>query len=59
MTDDGRRMRFEVLFEPRDLWVGVFWDLSRGLDVYVCPVPTLCLHWYRRGSGRQPWWARS
>jgi len=33
-------------FEPRDMWVGVYWNRWRGLDrhwlsVYVCPVPTL------------------
>jgi hypothetical protein len=39
-------LRFEVLFEPRDLWVGVYWDrprlypCGRGLDVYVGFVPT-------------------
>lgn len=33
-------------FEPRDLWVGVYWDVIVGLtgkwialDVYVCIVP--------------------
>lgn len=38
-------------FEPRDLWVGVFWNVYRPggpvifgpplLEVYVCPLPTL------------------
>jgi hypothetical protein len=32
-------------FEPRDIWVGVFWDRrSDGLHVYVCLVPCLVLH---------------
>jgi len=51
-------MQFEVVFEPRDLWVGAFWDTSRGFDLYVCPVPCVAFHWYRRGTGRRPWWAR-
>lgn len=33
------------MFEPRDLWVGVFWDRrDDGLHVYVCLFPTLVLH---------------
>lgn len=35
-----------VKFEPRDLWIGVYWDLAESLmgnvialDVYVCVVP--------------------
>jgi hypothetical protein len=37
-------------FEPRDLWLGVYWNLVRSiespykrLDVYVCIIPTLPL----------------
>ena len=27
-------------FEPRDIWIGVFWDhLREGYAVYVCPIP--------------------
>ncbi len=35
--------------EPRDLWIGVFWDVDReqilthSLTVYVCPLPMLCI----------------
>ena len=37
---------FEMKWEPRDLWVGVFWDRRpNGLHIYVCPLPTLLLHW--------------
>lgn len=44
--DGMPRKRVEVrwLWEPRDLWVGVFWN--RALDyllVYVCLVPCLPL----------------
>ncbi|AYD83937.1 hypothetical protein SEA_GETALONG_77 [Gordonia phage Getalong] len=39
------------IFEPRDLWVGVFWDRRPdGLHIYVCPFPTLVLHVIRGSS---------
>jgi hypothetical protein len=41
-------------FEPRDLWVGVYWNvtgaqelpnpLKRRIDVYICLVPMLPIH---------------
>lgn len=45
----GRRLhalvwRLELLFEPRDCWVGVYWSLppSRGkLNIYICLLPML------------------
>lgn len=43
---------YEIIFEPRDLRVGAFWDSKDGdLHLYVCPVPTLALHviLWRRG----------
>ena len=47
------RHRLEVrwLWEPRDLWVGVFWNRvwtpERFLLVYVCLLPSLpiCVSW--------------
>lgn len=43
-----RRWRVRLLFEPRDLWLGVFWDRRsgyapglNGLWVYVCLFPCL------------------
>lgn len=37
-------MTARILFEPRDLWVGVFWDRRPGeLRVYVCLLPALPL----------------
>ena len=37
----------ELRFEPRDLWVGVFWDRRPdGLHVYVCLVPAFVYHVY-------------
>jgi len=52
----GRRMDWEILYEPRDLWIGVFWDKRTGepgkpwmahdrfWHVYVCLLP--CLPWH-------------
>lgn len=37
-------MSASILFEPRDLWIGVFWDRKPGeLRIYVCLVPMLPL----------------
>lgn len=31
-----------LMFEPRDLWVGLFWkNTMMGRYLYFCPVPTL------------------
>jgi hypothetical protein len=35
----------KIIFEPRDLWIGIYWNYSKpwkGLDnlfVYICVVP--------------------
>lgn len=44
-------MKFEWLFEPRDLWIGVYWtvkpwgdvkgNVDRYVEIYVCFVPCL------------------
>lgn len=41
----------KVKFEPRDLWVGLFWKVWRDkedhqdvYDFYICPLPTLLIH---------------
>ena len=35
----------ELKFEPRDLWVGLFWDRKPdGFHVFFCPVPTVAFH---------------
>lgn len=48
------RWRFGFKFEPRDLWVGVYWNRPlphipssrRWLEVYVCPLP--CVLFYAK-----------
>jgi hypothetical protein len=38
-------MKVRARFEPRDLWVGVFWDRRvDGLHVFWCPLPMLVVH---------------
>ena len=51
MTIPSREpMRVSIKYEPRDLWVGVFWDRrewndlkevvrGRSLHIYVCLIP--------------------
>ena len=50
-----RRWTFRFYWEPRDLWVGLYWEshtetrrkLHRpigSMDLYFCLVPTLVLH---------------
>ena len=35
-------MRVQIKFEPRDLWVGVYWERRFGfLNIYVCLLPML------------------
>ena len=44
-----RKIKVGIEFEPRDLWVGVYWDYQgigtlKHLDIYVCIVPMLPIH---------------
>ena len=49
---DGQRTKVRLQWEPKDLWVGVFWRVSTPfgqevwemLHVYVTVVPMLPLH---------------
>lgn len=35
-----------IKFEPRDVWVGWFWDRRPdGIHHYVCPLPMIVIHW--------------
>lgn len=53
-------MGFEIKLEPRDAWVGLFWDVkprsawatteapkTHELHLYICPVPFVVLHLWR------------
>lgn len=52
---DDPRFAVNVTFEPRDLWVGAYWDFYPYIwnpdqsehwvfDLYVCLIPCLPLH---------------
>lgn len=58
MEDHDRRWKVRAFFEPRDAWVGVFWDrpvsygdqgqpLIQHLKVYVCLLPFLPVVFHR------------
>ncbi len=53
---NGWRSRVDIIlkFEPRDIWVGVYWKRStilKRLDFWICIVPMVPLHirWWRAG----------
>ncbi len=37
-------MKIRIYFEPRDIWLGVFWDRRPELNVWVCLLPMLPIH---------------
>ena len=39
-----RLLRARLEFQPRDLWVGLYWTRMRYFHVYICLVPMLPLH---------------
>jgi hypothetical protein len=40
-----RRWRGRFEFQPRDLWIGVYWkDDGLTLDVWICVLPCIPLH---------------
>lgn len=43
------------IFEPRDLWIGVFWtrDERGKLEFYLCPFPSLVIHVFNEPPGRE------
>jgi len=60
----GRRIDWEILWEPRDLWIGVFWDKRLECrasgdyewfgHVYVCLIPCLPWHlWWFKGCNHE------
>lgn len=53
------RVQVWLHFEPRDFWVGVFWDRDEYVnEVYVCPLPMLCIRflWMVTKSEVSPLW---
>lgn len=46
------KLSIKLLFEPRDLWIGVYWNCE-GRDhlfVYVCLLPLLPIRFHRARS---------
>ena len=46
----GSIATFEVLYEPRDLWIGLYWTWQgEALHLYCCLLPCLPIHiiWQR------------
>lgn len=46
---DGRRVKVNIQWEPRDLWVGLFWRVNRhdGYNIwhfYLCILPMIPIH---------------
>jgi hypothetical protein len=40
-------MQFRLLFEPRDIWVGVYWKrYPCALDIYICFLPMVPIYFY-------------
>lgn len=42
-------MKIELKFEPRDIWIGVYWTITSTvsgdvLHIYICIVPLLPIH---------------
>lgn len=38
-----------IRFEPRDIWVGLFWDRKGdGTHFYLCPLPCVVIHWVKQ-----------
>ncbi|GAA2418371.1 hypothetical protein [Mycolicibacterium llatzerense] len=45
-TAAPRAPRLTISFEPRDVWIGWFWDRRPdGVHHYLCPLPCLVIHW--------------
>jgi hypothetical protein len=47
----GSHTELRVKFEPRDVWVGVYWNMAQSvesaykrLDLFICIVPLLPVH---------------
>lgn len=47
------RRRVTLLFERRDLWVGVYRDTARG-TTYICPLPCVVIRFAPRDTEQKP-----
>jgi len=48
-------MKFEFKIEPRDVWIGVFWDRREdGFHVYFCPFFCVLFHWTFEKNDTRP-----
>jgi len=56
---DADRLKVQIQFEPRDMWIGLFWRVTRDVPapasivhLYVCLIPCFPLHltWLRDGD---------
>lgn len=46
-TGPGRFWTVSWLFEPRDIWVGLYWKrYPQALDLFICIVPFLPIEVY-------------
>lgn len=46
-----QRWHIEIKWEPRDLWVGVYWTRATlSFHVYVCLLPCVPIHLWRMTS---------
>ena len=42
---DRLRLKVQLQFEPRDLWIGAFWRRTEiAVHLYICVLPTVPLH---------------
>ncbi|MHC4864613.1 MAG: hypothetical protein ACYTEX_11040 [Planctomycetota bacterium] len=42
---DRPRLKAQIQWEPRDMWVGLFWRKTEiAIHLYICLVPLLPLH---------------
>ena len=47
----SRKLSVKLLFEPRDIWVGIYWDKKdESIFVYICVVPCFPVRIHRRIS---------
>ena len=53
--DDTAKLSISIVWEPRDLWLGLYWDKKDSSRFfYLCLVPCLPIrvHWKRAWGGK-------